>query len=261
MTDNTEEIIRRLKTLEERVKHLEALEYPSITLTPLDALAEPRDTTLLDATTSRHGLLRKLSGTASQFLNGLGNWAAVAWNDIASKPSTFPPSPHNHAGGDITSQVASAASVPWDGITGKPSIFPPSSHTHTWSQITSKPGYMLMLPSPFNMVDTAGNTWSGGGSRNVGTYVFTAAQNGLSPGIKGVVILMMGTWSSANTSYTLSACPRNGSTNALQVRAQVANVGQITQGIVPTDSNGDFQLVVAGAAMTTPVCRCIGYLI
>lgn len=30
MTDNTEEIIKRLKTLEERVKHLEALEYPSI---------------------------------------------------------------------------------------------------------------------------------------------------------------------------------------------------------------------------------------
>jgi hypothetical protein len=36
MTDNTEEIIKRLKALEERVKHLEALEHPLITGAPVD---------------------------------------------------------------------------------------------------------------------------------------------------------------------------------------------------------------------------------
>lgn len=41
----------------------------------LDALGEPNDTTQLDATTDRHGLLPKLSGNSSEFLNGLGQWA------------------------------------------------------------------------------------------------------------------------------------------------------------------------------------------
>ena len=41
----------------------------------LDEFATPDDNTNLDATTSEHGLLKKLSGNASEFLNGAGNWA------------------------------------------------------------------------------------------------------------------------------------------------------------------------------------------
>jgi hypothetical protein len=43
----------------------------------LDTLAAPSDSTTLNATAAAHGLLPKLSGSASQFLNGLGLWAAA----------------------------------------------------------------------------------------------------------------------------------------------------------------------------------------
>ena len=36
---------------------------------------------------------------------------SVAWNNVAGKPATFPPSGHDHPGTQITSQVASAASA------------------------------------------------------------------------------------------------------------------------------------------------------
>lgn len=41
----------------------------------LDTLQAPTDNTALNASTSLHGLLRKLSGTATEYLNGAGNWA------------------------------------------------------------------------------------------------------------------------------------------------------------------------------------------
>jgi hypothetical protein len=41
----------------------------------LDALALPDDVAALNATTGQHGLLPKLSGVGTQFLNGLGAWA------------------------------------------------------------------------------------------------------------------------------------------------------------------------------------------
>lgn len=44
----------------------------------LDNLALPDDTIDLNATTARHGLLPKLSGSPSQFLNGSGEWAIPA---------------------------------------------------------------------------------------------------------------------------------------------------------------------------------------
>lgn len=44
----------------------------------LDDLGTPDDNTDLNASTTRHGLLRKLSGTASEFLAGDGTWATPA---------------------------------------------------------------------------------------------------------------------------------------------------------------------------------------
>jgi hypothetical protein len=43
----------------------------------LDTLAAPTDVATLNATTSAHGLLPKLSGNASLFLNGVGAWGAT----------------------------------------------------------------------------------------------------------------------------------------------------------------------------------------
>jgi hypothetical protein len=44
----------------------------------LDDLAAPDDNTDLNASTAQHGLLPKLSGVGTEFMNGLGNWATPA---------------------------------------------------------------------------------------------------------------------------------------------------------------------------------------
>src|SRR5215510_7505714 len=44
----------------------------------LDTLAAPTDVTTLSASASAHGLLRKLSGTATQYLDGSGAWSIPA---------------------------------------------------------------------------------------------------------------------------------------------------------------------------------------
>lgn len=48
-----------------------------VKLIKLDDLATPDDNADLNASTSRHGLLKKLSNSASQFMNGVGNWIAI----------------------------------------------------------------------------------------------------------------------------------------------------------------------------------------
>jgi hypothetical protein len=47
--------------------------------------------------------------TTSSFLRGDSVWAAVTWNDVSGKPTTFPPSTHVHAAADITAGVLAPA--------------------------------------------------------------------------------------------------------------------------------------------------------
>lgn len=55
----------------------------------LDDLAAPDDNTDLNASTSSHGLLPKLSNSAASFLNGQGNWATPAGaGDVAGPGSS-----------------------------------------------------------------------------------------------------------------------------------------------------------------------------
>jgi len=54
----------------------------------LDTLAEPTDNTNLDVNTTRHGLMKKLSGIATQFFNGLGNWVQVKDTDLSLQDET-----------------------------------------------------------------------------------------------------------------------------------------------------------------------------
>jgi hypothetical protein len=64
----------------------------------LDDLGTPDDNTDLNSTTSQHGLLKKLDGSASKFLDGSGNWStptsggggAVGWiQDVNQDGSSF----------------------------------------------------------------------------------------------------------------------------------------------------------------------------
>jgi hypothetical protein len=52
---------------------------------PLDDLGSPADNTDLNASTSAHGLLKKLSNVSTEFMNGVGNWATPA----AALPTTY----------------------------------------------------------------------------------------------------------------------------------------------------------------------------
>jgi hypothetical protein len=61
----------------------------------LDDLATPDDNTDLNATTSRHGLLPKLSGSTTEFLRGDGAWATISgggstyFTDLLDTPSNY----------------------------------------------------------------------------------------------------------------------------------------------------------------------------
>lgn len=91
-----------------------------------------------------------------------------SWNDLTDKPSTFPPSTHNHVAADITDfgeavedkigakvvagpnisvsyndttgettiTASGSVSTAWADITGKPSTFTPSAHTHVAAEVT-----------------------------------------------------------------------------------------------------------------------------
>lgn len=61
----------------------------------------------------------------------LAKTAAVTWDAVTGKPSTFPPSTHTHA---------------WADITGKPATFAPSAHTHLWADITDRPTIPAATP-------------------------------------------------------------------------------------------------------------------
>ena len=64
----------------------------------LDDLAPPDDTTDLDATTVRHGLLPKLTGTSTQFLAGNGQWVAGPIGPVGPQGATGAQGPQGVVG-------------------------------------------------------------------------------------------------------------------------------------------------------------------
>jgi hypothetical protein len=64
----------------------------------LDDLAAPDDNTDLNASTSAHGLLKKLSNTATEYMDGTGNWSTPAGSGGSgiSSGTSFPGSPSNN---------------------------------------------------------------------------------------------------------------------------------------------------------------------
>lgn len=63
----------------------------------LDDLGTPDDNTDLNASTSAHGLLKKLSNTATEYMDGTGNWSTPAGSGGGiSSGTSFPGSPSNN---------------------------------------------------------------------------------------------------------------------------------------------------------------------
>ncbi len=66
---------------------------------------------------------------------------SVDWDGVQNKPSTYPPSSHNHDDRYYTEDELNTSGgggqVHWNNVTNKPSSYPPSSHQHAASDVTS----------------------------------------------------------------------------------------------------------------------------
>lgn len=66
---------------------------------------------------------------------------SVDWSGVQNKPSTYPPSSHNHDDRYYTEDELNTSGgggqVHWNNVTNKPSSYPPSSHQHAASDVTS----------------------------------------------------------------------------------------------------------------------------
>lgn len=66
-----------------------------------------------------------LKGTGAHAHTGVdGQGTKIDWANILSKPSTFTPSDHTHAG------VGTGGQIAWANISSKPTLFEPDDHTH-----------------------------------------------------------------------------------------------------------------------------------
>jgi hypothetical protein len=66
---------------------------------------------------------------------------SVDWDGVQNKPSTYPPSSHNHDDRYYTEDELNTSGgggqVHWNNVTTKPSTYPPSAHQHAASDTTS----------------------------------------------------------------------------------------------------------------------------
>jgi hypothetical protein len=110
------------------------------------------------------------------------------------------------------------------------------------------------------LVDTVGNTWSGGG-RVVGTYTFRPQDNGgLWPAdASAVEIQLSARWTAENTNYRQSARETAGGDNAVQNRTLSTVTPYTTNGICNLDDDGYFYIVIEGADTASSAVRVVGY--
>jgi hypothetical protein len=82
----------------------------------LDDLAAPDDNTDLNATTSAHGLLKKLSNSATEFMNGQGNWATPSTGATTFLALTDTPPAYTSSAYYIVEVNAAATGLQFKGI-------------------------------------------------------------------------------------------------------------------------------------------------
>jgi microcystin-dependent protein len=107
----------------------------------LDELAAPTDIVTLNASTSAHGLLKKLDNNANHVMNGQGNWVTPAGGGDMAK------SDYDVNGDLIVDHAHLADSVSWSGITGAPTRFFPAGVVLPFAGITAN------VPSGFILCD------------------------------------------------------------------------------------------------------------
>jgi len=99
----------------------------------LDDMDAPDDNLDLNSGSGKHGLLPKLSGSASQFLNGQGGWSTPSGGSSGSSSGDMTKAVYDPDLDNKVEDADHADTAPWTGISDKPAQFTPSAHasTHT----------------------------------------------------------------------------------------------------------------------------------
>ena len=121
----------------------------------LDDMDAPDDNTDLNSGSGKHGLLPKLSGSATQYLNGQGGWSTPTGGSSGGDmyKSTYDPDLDNKV-----ENADAADSVPWSGITSKPTTFTPSAHHLTHESSGSDAIKLDDLATPDDNTDLDAST-------------------------------------------------------------------------------------------------------
>jgi len=179
---------------------------------------------------------------------------------------------HNHSGANITSGTVAAARidaaiarVASPTFTG--TVTAPVLNVTSGYQRGGEPAYVFVrLSVPVHLTDTSGFTWDGTGSRTTGGRVFDMSEvaNGAVPtSARALAVFVSGAWASAaNGNYCIVKA--NGVADSLatgNIRSQAANINSDGFMVVLTNTSGDIAVTVAGATMSNPVMRLIGYFI
>jgi hypothetical protein len=120
----------------------------------------------------------------------------IAWTDVSGKPSTYPPSTHNHPISEVVNlQTTLDGKSPvghthaYSSLTGIPATFAPSAHTHPQSDVTNLVSDLALkapLASPaFSGNPTAPTPTAGDNDTSIATTAFVTnavtAAGGASP--------------------------------------------------------------------------------
>lgn len=132
--------------------------------------------------------------------------------------------------------------------------------------LSKNPAMLEYVPrtTPLNLTDSAANFWNGTFSAAVGTYTFRPQDNSNAWPVtaRAVILFINGQWGAASGSNAMSVRQSGGTINELQVRAYVASIGIVEQGIVMLNiaAGGYFEVIIAGATNTNGLVRFLGYL-
>jgi hypothetical protein len=114
----------------------------------LDTLGATTDVTTLNSSTTAHGLLPKLSGTSTQYLNGSGAWTVPPGNVGDMQKSVYDTNGNN--------VVDTCDSLAWGKLTGVPVSFTPSAHAASHIS-TGADAIALVSPTASGLVPATPN--------------------------------------------------------------------------------------------------------
>jgi hypothetical protein len=140
VTNSLNELDMHLKDASDAIGLLQA--------TKLDDWATPDDNTDLNASSSKHGLLPKLSNVVTQFLNGQGGWTAPTGQRLIMRTGTF------NVDTTLTDSCPSANEINFGGIAASDAVvlviryhiqtkvtFPDGQHFQVWASLVQNGSY------------------------------------------------------------------------------------------------------------------------